>query len=168
MRHRESALPYTDDFARWAEREAGDPELAERIALFSPFDFPSLDDFRAHLIATIEDHIESSPPARVVARSPFRFLRGHLIAIPLDVRADDLTSFRAGVASVDESSIYFHTVEAPGARHGRRSDFAEWVEAELGMPELAQRISTVDPFVTGLTRARQQLLATVGDGTPAG
>ena len=89
MRHQVERVPYPDDFARWAAQEAADPELAERIALFSPFDFRTIEDFREHLVTTIEDHLDGSPPARVTARTPFRFVRGHLASVPIGVQADD-------------------------------------------------------------------------------
>jgi hypothetical protein len=158
MRHQVGTIPYPDDFARWASQEMGDPELAERIALFSPFDFPSIEDFREHLVTTIEDHLDGAPPARVTARKPFRFVRGHLAAVPIGVQADDLATLAAGLASVDDSSIYYHTVESPGQRALVRSDVATWVEAELRLPELADLLAEIDPFVAGLNRTRGLML----------
>lgn len=159
LRHQVGSFTYPDDFARWAAQEAGDPELAERLALFSPFDFTSIEEFRAHLVATIEDHLDSSPPVRFTARTPFRFLRGHVAAVPLGVQADDISTLRGALASVDDSSIYYHTVESPGQHRLRRSDIAAWVESELGLPELAARLAEVDPFVAGLGRTRALLVA---------
>ncbi len=161
LRHQVGPFAYPDDFARWVAREAGDPELAERLALFSPFDVPTIEDFRGHLVATIEDHLDSAPAARVTARTPFRFLRGHMATLPIGLHADDLPTLRAGLASVDESSVYFHTVEGPGERGSRRSDFAGWVDEELGLPALATRMAEVDPFVAGLGRTRNLLLAAI-------
>ncbi len=161
MRHQAGRNAYPDDFARWVAQEAGDPELAERLALFSPFDLPSIEDFRAHLIAIIEDHLDSSPVARVTARTPFRFLRGHMATLPIGLDADDLSTLRAGLAAVDESSIYFHTVESPGERGDWRNDIAAWVDADLGLPTLTIRLAEVDPFVAGLGHTRSLLLAAI-------
>jgi hypothetical protein len=167
MRHQGGPTPYPDDFARWAALEAGDPELAERLALFSPFDLPTIEDFRAHLVATLEDHLDTTPPTRVTARTPFRFLRGHLATVALGLTADDLATLRAGLSSADDSSIYFHTVESPGIEGLHRNDFASWVENELGRPELAGRLAAVDPFVAGIGRTRD-LLAAILEETLSG
>jgi hypothetical protein len=160
LRHQVGSVHYPDDFARWAAVEAGDPELAERLALFSPFDLPSADAFRSHLVATIEDHLAAPRPPRPV-RSPFRFLRAHLAQVPTGIVADDLATLRAGLQAVDDSSIYFHAVESPGRNGGRRSDIAAWVEDALGLPDLAARLGDVDPFVAGIGRTRSLYLAAI-------
>jgi hypothetical protein len=118
-------------------------------------------DFRDHLVATIEDHLDSAPVNRVTARAPFRFLRGHMATLPIGLQADDLSTLRAGLASVDESSIYYHLVESPGERDDRRSDISAWVDEELGLPTVANRLAEVDPFVAGLARTRSLLLAVI-------
>jgi hypothetical protein len=161
LRHQVGGFQYPDDFARWAAQDAGDPELAERLALFSPFDFPTLEEFRAHLVATIEDHLDRAPAARVTARAPFRFLRSHLAAVPIGIAADDISTLRAALATVDDSSIYYHTVESPGQRGQRRSDIAAWVERELGLPDLASHLAEIDPYVAGLSRTRALLVAAI-------
>lgn len=167
MHHQVGSYAYPDDFARWVARDVGDPELAERLALFSPFDVPSIEAFRDHLVATIEDHLDSAPHAWTTARTPFRFIRGHLVALPIGLHADDLATLRAGLASVDDSAIYFHTVESPGQRGLRRSDIATWVDEDLGLPALATRLAEIDPFVAGLGRTRALLLATLDGYTGA-
>jgi len=53
MRRQVVPSPYPDDFARWVALEVRDPVLAERLALHSPFDFPSIEAFRAHLLGPL-------------------------------------------------------------------------------------------------------------------
>ena len=44
-------------------------------------------------------------------------------------------------------------------RLGRgRSDFAEWVDTALGLPELADRLAHIDPGVGSLERIRDRHL----------
>jgi hypothetical protein len=161
LRHQVGSYTYPDEFARWVAREAGDPELAERLALFSPFDVSSLEAFRQHLVNVIEDHLESRDGQRVAARHPFRFLRSHLVALPVGVVADDLATLRAGLASVDDSSIYYHVVESPGQHGATSNDIARWVEGELGLHGLGAQLAAVDPFVSGLARTRALLVETL-------
>jgi hypothetical protein len=154
--------PYPDDFSTWVAVELRDAVLAERLALPSPFDFPSTDAFRDHLLGILDDHLSQLPFApRIIQGSPFYFLRGHLAAVPIDREAHDLSSFRRLLAEVDDGSIYYHGVEAIGRLARPRSDFAAWVEDALGLPALARRMEQIDPFVASLTGLRAQLLAAV-------
>jgi Family of unknown function (DUF5752) len=150
--------PFPDDFARWVALEVRDLELAEQLALSSPFDFPEIEAFRAHLLEILDDHLAHMPfSPRALGGRPFYFLRGHLAAVPLELGAADLAALRRGMAEVDESSIYFHTVEAIGLGNPR-GDFAAWIEDVLARPDLARRVRELDPFVVSLGQIRQQLL----------
>ena len=159
MRRQVLPSPYPDDFARWVALEVRDLELAERLALHSPFDFPDLEAFRAQLLDILDDHLTRMPfSPRALGGRPFYFLRGHLAAVPLGLAAEDLPALRRGIAEVDESSIYYHAVEAIGLGNPR-GDFAAWIEDVLQRPPLARRVRELDPFVVSLGHIRQQLLA---------
>jgi hypothetical protein len=160
LRRQVVPTPYPDDFATWAALEVRDPVLAERLALSSPFDFPDIEAFRNHLLDILDDHLSRLPFApRVLLGAPFYFLRGHLAAVPLGLTAADLASFREALARVDDSSIYYHAVEAIGRLSRPRGDFAAWVEDALGLPGLAARMTEIDPFVASLGGVRSRLLA---------
>jgi hypothetical protein len=159
MRRQVVPSPYPDDFARWVALEVRDPALAERLALHSPFDFSTVEAFRAHLLDTLDDHLQAMPfSPRALGGRPFYFLRGHLAAVPLDLAAPDLRALRLALAEVDESSIYYHAVEAVGLGNPR-GDFAAWIEDVLERPELGRRVRELDPFAVNLAQIRQQLLA---------
>jgi hypothetical protein len=162
LRRQILSAPYPDDFARWVALEVRDPSLAERLALHSPFDFEEFEAFRGHLLDTLDDHLGRMPfSPRALTGRPFYFLRSHLAAVPLGLVARDLRSLRGGLAEVDESSIYYHSVEAIGRLGNPRGDFAAWVEDVLERPALARAMQEVDPFVLSLGQVRQQLLGLV-------
>jgi hypothetical protein len=159
LRRRVAATPFPDDFSIWVASEVRDPVLAERLAFHSPFDFADIEAFREHLIETLDDHLSSlrfDPRARL--GKPFYFLSGHLAAVPLELEATDLAGFQRALQQVDESSLYYHTVEAIGRLGNPRGDFAAWVEDELKQPDLARRMVEIDPFVMSLSGVRAQLL----------
>ncbi|MBI3932083.1 MAG: hypothetical protein HY317_01585 [Acidobacteria bacterium] len=162
LRRQVVPTPYPDDFASWVATEVRDPVLAERLALSSPFDFADTEAFREHLLGILDDHLSRLPftPA-VVQGSPFYFLRGHLAAVPLGVEAVDLAGLGRSLSEVDDSSIYYHAVEAIGRLGRVRSDFATWVDDGLALPGLAVRMDEIDPFVASLGGVRQQLLTLV-------
>jgi len=165
LRRQVVPTPYPDDFASWVAVEVQDKPLAERLALPSPFDFDSTEDFRSHLVEIIDDHLSRLPydprPGRGV---PFYFLRGHMVSVPLGIFATDLPSFAGCLRSVDDSSVYYHMVESIGRLGRGRTDFAAWLDQALGLSALAAAVDEIDPFVASLTGVRSQLLAMVDRG----
>ncbi len=155
--------PFPDDFATWVSTEVRDPILAERLALPSPFDFPDIETFREHLLGIMDDHLSQMPFAPRGLGSPFYFLRGHLAAVPLEIAAPSLQSFRGALAQVDASSIYYHTVEAIARVSEHRGDFAAWVEDALELPELSQKMRQVDPFLLTLEEMRSRYLGLIDE-----
>lgn len=162
LRHRPVGIAYGNDFARWVAADLRDQALAERLALVDPFEWKDIEDLREELITIIHDHVTrlSSVP-RVEFGEAFHFQQSHIIEVPLGPTARTLAEFRAGLASVEASAVYFHLVEAR-ARLGRSSgDFTEWLRTSLGMPDLADRISRIDTYMTSLERVRARVLSLV-------
>lgn len=169
LRRQVVVTPYPDDFSSWVGGELRDPILAEQLALPSPFDFPDVEAFREHLLGILDDHLARLPIApQVVLGRPFHFQRGHLSAVPLEVTASDLPGLLQALRQVDESSIYYHAVEAIGRLGNPRGDLAAWVEDVLGHPLLARRMLEIDPFVASLAGVRARLLELVEDEIASG
>jgi hypothetical protein len=159
LRRQVGPTRYLDDFAAWVATEVRDPALAERLAFSTPFDFPDIESFREHLLGILDDHLSNLRFApRALHGGSFYFQRSHLVAIPLDVEARDVGALRAGVAAVDESSIYYHTVEAIRRSGDPRGDLAAWAADALHLPALASELQEIDPFVMSLAGTRQRLL----------
>jgi len=156
------AQRYPNDFAIWVAEEVRDVALAERLALHSPFDFSDTEAFREHLLQTLDEHLLRLPFApRTLTGRPFFFLKGHLTEVPLELAVRDLRGFRAALAQVDESAIYYHSVEAMGRLKKPRSDFAAWVDEVLGLKELARQMEQLDPFVLDLVGVKKAVLALI-------
>jgi len=168
LRHRPITTAYGNDFAAWVAVHVRDVVLAERLAVINPFEAATLEDLREELMSVIHDHLlRTTSVPRVEFGELFHFQQSHIVEVPLGPVATTLAEFRAGLAEVDASAIYFHMVEAR-ARLGRRSgDFAEWIRTSLAMPDLAERIERIDAYMTGLERVRARVLALV-DGALEG
>jgi hypothetical protein len=162
LRHRPITTAYGNDFAAWVATQVRDQVLAERLAVINPFEFTSLEHLREELISVMHDRLlRLSTVPRVEFGEPFYFQQSHIVEVSLGTGATTLAAFRAGLAAVDASAVYFHMVEAR-ARLGRRAgDFAEWLRTSLGMPELADRIERIDTYMTSLERVRARVLALV-------
>jgi hypothetical protein len=113
-------------------------------------------------MSAVHDHLlRLSTIPRVEFGEAFHFQQSHIVEVPLGTVVNTLAEFRAGLAEVDASAIYFHMVEAR-ARLGRRSgDFAEWIRTSLALPALAERIERIDAYMTSLERVRARVLALV-------
>jgi hypothetical protein len=162
LRHRPITTAYGNDFAAWIAGHVRDQVLAERLAVINPFEYANLEDLREELMSVIYDHLlRLSAVPRVEFGEAFHFQQSHIVEVPLGPAATTLAEFRAGLAEVDTSAIYFHMVEAR-TRLGRRSgDFAEWIRTALGRPALAERIERIDAYMTSLERVRARVLSLV-------
>jgi hypothetical protein len=161
LRHRAFTTAYGNDFARWAALEMGDHALAERLAVVDPFAFSTLEELREHLVTIVQDHLRGrAAEGRVEFDRGFHFQQSHIVAVPVGLAAETLVEFRAGLATVDESAIYLHTVETR-ARERRAEAFAEWLRDALELPALAERFERIDPYLTTLERIRGRLLGLV-------
>jgi len=81
----------------------------------------------------------------------------------MGVEARTLGEFRRAVSEVDVSAIYFHMFEAHFRLHREESDFSAWMRTGLGLPDLADRIRAINPYLGSLERLRSSLL-TACDG----
>ena len=162
LRHRPITTAYGNDFAAWVASHVRDQVLAERLAVINPFEMDSLEELREELMSVVHDHLlRLSTIPRVEFGDAFHFQQSHIVEVPLGPAVTTLLEFRAGLADVDASAIYFHMVEAR-ARLGRRAgDFAEWIRTCLGIPELAERIERLDTYMTSLERVRARVLSLV-------
>jgi hypothetical protein len=66
--------------------------------------------------------------------------------------------FRKILATVDASVIYYHNFEAILRLGRRKGDFALWIEEQLDLPELSQKISRIDFYMTSLESIRHRII----------
>ncbi len=159
LRHQYLTGPYPNDFATWAATQVRDRVLGERLGVIDPYDFETMEDLRDALVTVIEDHLSKlSVVPRVEDGKPFYFMQSRLVEVPTGITAETLQGFRDGVATVDASAIYYHFHAARIRRNGREGDFPIWVERELEMPELAQGLRTIDPYMFSLEQLRDRLV----------
>lgn len=159
LRHKYIAGPYPNDFATWAAIQVRDRVLGEKLGVLDPFEFADLESLRAAIAATLEEHLAHLQIIpRVIYEEPFHFMQSRIAAVPTGLESRTLTEFREVLASVDASVIYYHTFEAI-LRLGRRNgDFALWIGEQLDLPELAEKIAHLDPYMTSLEAIRHRII----------
>ena len=159
LRHKYIAGPYPNDFATWAAIQVRDRVLGEKLGVLDPFEFADLESLRAAIAGTLEGHLAHLQIIpRVIYEEPFHFMQSRITAVPTGLESRTLTEFREVLASVDVSVIYYHTFEAI-LRLGRRNgDFALWIGEQLDLPELAEKIAHLDPYMTSLEAVRHRII----------
>jgi hypothetical protein len=95
---------------------------------------------------------------RAIYGEPFHFMQSRIIEVPTGLQARTLTEFRETLTTMDVSVIFYHTFEAILRLGRRRGDFAVWIEEQLGLSELAQKISKLDPYMTSLETIRNRII----------
>jgi Family of unknown function (DUF5752) len=169
LRHRLVTGPYPNDFATWADVQVRDRVLGERLAMVDPADFSTLQALREELVSAVDEHLRQLGVVPVVmSGEPFEFIQSRIVEIPTGIEVKTLQELRDATLEVDQSALYFHLVEAR-LRLGRgRNDFAAWLERALGLPDLARRVQSVNPYADGLEQARTRLVALLDEALAAG
>jgi hypothetical protein len=159
LRHAYIAGPYPNDFATWAAIQVRDRVLGEKLGILDPYDFENLEALRAEIVNIVDEHLSQLQIIpRVIYGEPFYFMQSRIIEVPTGLEARTLTEFRKILGTVDISAVYYHNFEAM-LRLGRRmGDFALWIEEQLHLPELAQKICRLDFYMTSLESIRHRII----------
>lgn len=159
LRSRYLPALYPNDFATWVATQVRDPILGERLAVIDPFTFDDLERLRTAMLAILDDHLQAQHAApRVVQGEPFHFMQSTIIEVPTGLRARTLGEFADALHRVDVSVIFYHMFR-PVRGSGNVVDPAQWLEHDLGLPELAGRVRRLDPYVRDLEAVRADLLS---------
>ena len=159
LRHGFVGAPYPNDFATWAAIQVRDRVLGERLAMVSPLDFATLEELREEILTIIDDHLSDlSIVPRVVFGEPFDFMQSRIVEVPTGVTAGTLEEFRAGLATIQPSAIYFHMIESSRRLARPETAFTLWLCEALGLDRLATAVSRVDPYAGSLEQLRTELL----------
>lgn len=159
LRHSYLEQVYPNDFAQWVAMEVRDHVLGERLAVVDPFEFKGLEPLREELISVVDDHLSRTPIVpRVIFGQPFHFNQSRILEVPTGLEVWTLQEFRNALSDVDVSAIYFHMFEARHRLTRVESDFSAWIRQSLGMPELAEKLRAINPYLGSLERLRSALL----------
>lgn len=160
LRHSYVDRVYPNDFAQWVAMEVRDLVLGEQLAVVDPFAFANLETLREELLSIIDDHLSRMPLVpRVIYGSPFHFNQSRILKVPTGLEVATLRAFRHAIAEVEVSAIYYHVFEARHRLGSSENDFSVWAFQSLGMPELAHRLRSINPYLGSLERLRSALIS---------
>ena len=129
----------------------------------------TLQALREELVSVVDEHLRRlGIVPQAVSGEPFDFIQSRIVEVPTGIEVRTLQELRDALLEVDQSSLYFHLVEAR-LRLGRgRNDFAAWLERGLGLPDLAARVQAVNPYSSSLEQTRVRLIALLDDALAVG
>ncbi len=150
---------FTNDFAHWAFAACNEVGLAERLAGVDVREFTSIAQLRNRLIEIVEDYLGRNPRARDrAALEPFYFCASDLVVIPTPLVARNLAEFAEGLQRVGIHAIYYHFIDARLRLKLNSNDFSVWLEDELDLRQVADRINRIDIYTATLQDVRRKIL----------
>jgi hypothetical protein len=150
-----------NDFAYWVTDVLGEDELGEKLASIDTMQFSTIRSLREKIVQTIEKYLDESAFAKLkFARSgdEFHFIKSVSFVLPTSYTAYDLNEFLNVLKKITMDSIYFHFFEARLRLEKSTNDFSLWIGNSLHDKELADNISSFDPYTRTLEDLRETII----------
>ena len=153
---------FSNDFAHWAFAACNEVGLAERLAGIDIREFTSVATLRQRLVEIVDSYLQQNPRARDrAAFEPFYFCASDVIVIPTPFVARNLAEFADGIRQVSLHGIHYHFIDARLRLKLNSNDFSLWLENELDLGRLADRINRIDIYTSTLHDVRRTILQVV-------
>ena len=143
---------YNNDFASWAWRGLHDKELAERLSMVTPTDFPDRESVRQEVLEIVEQRLDERELVPwALADQQFQFLRSQVVVFDTGLRCAEAAELAARLRSLSTGSIYYHFIDARNRTAQRCDDFSVWLGGrDAKCAELAARLCSIDPYFSSL------------------
>jgi hypothetical protein len=153
---------FSNDFAHWAFAACNEVSLAERLASLDVREYTSLPSLRERIINIVEDYVQQNPRSRErPALEPFYFCASDTIVLPTELTANTLEEFIDAIEKVSLHSVHYHFIEARLRLKLTSNDFSVWLEREMGLPSLAERLNRIDIYTSTLQDVRRQIVSSL-------
>lgn len=150
---------FSNDFAHFAFAACNEVGLAERLASVDVREFTSLELLRTRIVAIVDEYLKKNPRAgERAALEPFYFCASDTVVIPTTGVARNLEEFAACLEKISLHSIHYHFIEARLRLKLNSNDFSVWLEEELGLGQLADRLNRIDIYTSTLQDVRRTLV----------
>jgi hypothetical protein len=150
---------FSNDFAHWAFAACNEVGLAERLAGVDVREFTGIRALRERLIDIVDRYLAANHRARDrQALETFYFSASDTIVVPTPFVARNLGEFIESLQKVSIYSIHYHFIEARLRLKLNSNDFSIWLEDELDLGSLADRINRIDIYTTTLHDLRRRIV----------
>jgi hypothetical protein len=149
---------FSNDFAHFAFAACNEVGLAERLASIDVREYTSLESLRARIVAIVDEYLKKNPRAgERAALEPFYFCASDTVVIPTTAVARNLEEFAECLEQISVHSIHYHFIEARLRLKLNSNDFSVWLEEELGLGQLADRLNRIDIYTSTLNDVRRNI-----------
>lgn len=153
---------FSNDFAQWAFSACNEVGLAERLASLDVREFTSIPVLRERIVSIVSDYLKTNPRARErAAMDPFYFSASDTVVIPTNVVARNLHEFVEGIERVSLHSVHYHFIDARLRLKLNSNDFSVWLENEMDLGSLADRLNRIDIYTCTLQDVRWQIVRNI-------
>ena len=153
---------FSNDFAHWAFAACNEVGLAERLAGIDVREYTTVQAMRERVVSTVENYLKKNARAgERQALEPFYFCASDTVVIPTPLVARNLREFADCLEKISVHSIHYHFIEARMRLKLDTNDFSNWLETELDLGALADRLNRIDIYTSTLNDVRRAVLRTV-------
>lgn len=153
---------FSNDFAHWSLSACNEPVLAEQLASVDVREFTAIEGLRCRMVEIVDEFLSSHPNAGShPGHEPFYFCASDIVVLPTAFVAHSLPEFLEGLNQVSVHSIHHHFIEARLRIHRMSNDFSQWMEEEIGLPDLADAIEHIDIYTNTMEGVRMQIARVV-------
>ena len=153
---------FSNDFAHWAFAACNEVALAERLSSLDVREFTSVEAVRERIVGIVEDYLKKNPRSGDrAALEPFYFCASDTVVVPTPFVARNLGEFAECIGKVSIHSIHYHFIEARLRLKLNSNDFSVWLEQELDLGRLADRLNRIDIYTSTLQDVRRAILRVV-------
>jgi hypothetical protein len=150
---------FSNDFAHWAFAACNEVGLAERLAGVDIREFTSIQALRQRLVNIVEQYLDKNPRARDrQALETFYFCASDTVVVPTPFVARNLAEFIEGLHKVSIYSIHYHFIQARLRLKLTSNDFSLWLEEDLDLGQLADRLNRIDIYTATLHDIRNTII----------
>ncbi|HZD07047.1 MAG TPA: DUF5752 family protein, partial [Candidatus Limnocylindrales bacterium] len=122
-------------------------------------EFTSIAALRERLIHVIESYLQKNPRAAGrAAMEPFYLMASDLVVVPTPYVARNLEEFADGLRKVSIHAIYYHFIDARLRLKLNSNDFSVWLDKELDLPQMADKVNRIDIYTSTLEDVRRGIV----------
>jgi hypothetical protein len=153
---------FSNDFAHWAFASCNEVGLAERLAGIDVREYTSIKAMRERIVSMVESYLKKNARAGDrAALEPFYFCASDTVVIPTPLVARNLGEFADCLEKTSVYSIHYHFIEARLRLKLDTNDFSMWLEKELDLGAVADRLNRIDIYTATLQDVRRTIVRTV-------
>jgi hypothetical protein len=148
-----------NDFAYWLRTVLNLRELGEIVSSINIVECENIEQLRNKLIVVFENFkFKDAFSVNCAPGYEFQFMSCRTVVFKLPLKAQNLKEFEKIFESVSIYTFYYHLFESRLRRGKKTDDFSDWFGL-IGEIELAEKVSSLDPYTMTLEELRKKILS---------